>query len=174
LKSPSVQIIDRIVQVRYSARIDGQVTQRNACHLVAPSTAADSYRSLGIARRPAIRINVQNGSDFQMWVRIASDNASIGSLSQLGPSSPVKRKISELTKPHSGLSMNRIDRMVGIEGSAQGRTKRAASQRIQTRCCTKKSDRNSATTILRLMPTIRNTRVLTTERAKMGSSNKVT
>src|ERR1700675_2056141 len=124
-----------------------------------------------MGRRPEIRIRVQNGSDFQICVRIASDSASVGSLSQLGPSSPVKRKISELTSPHSGLSMKRIDRMVGIDGSAHGRMKSTASQRIQTRCCTKKSDRNSATAILKLMPTIRNTSVLTTERAKMGSSN---
>ena len=42
LKSPSVQIIDRIVHVRYSVRIDGHVMNLNFCHCVAPSTDAAS------------------------------------------------------------------------------------------------------------------------------------
>src|ERR1700719_2801778 len=125
-----------------------------------------------MARRPEIRIRVQNGNDFQICTRIASDSASVGSLSQLGPSSPVKRKISELTMPHSGLSMNRIERIVGIDGSAHGRMNRTDSHWIQRRACTKKFDRSSATAILRLMPTRRNTSVLATERAKIGSSNR--
>src|ERR1700675_2342482 len=126
-----------------------------------------------MGRRPEIRIRVQNGSDFQICVRIASDSASVGSLSQLGPSSPVRRKISALTMPHSGLSMKRIDRMVGIDGSAQGRMNRTDSHLIQSRCCTKKFDSNSATAILRLMPTIRNTTVLARDRAKIGSSKRL-
>ena len=76
--------------------------------------------------------------------------------------------------PHSGLSMKRIDRMVGIDGTAQGRMKSTDSTLIHQRVCTKKPDRNSATTILRLMPTTRNTSVLTAERAKIGSSNSLT
>src|SRR6185436_19200866 len=112
LKSPSVQIIDRIVEVRYSVRIDGQVTYLNFCQAVAPSTLAASYCSFGIARRPAIRISVQNGSDFQMCVTIASDKPISGSFSQLGPSIPVMRKITELITPHSGLNMKRIEKMV--------------------------------------------------------------
>src|SRR6266536_3308973 len=86
LKSPNVQIIDRINEVRYSVCIDGQVMTLNFCQVVAPSTDAASYISFGIARRPAIRINVQNGSDFQMCIRIAIANAIAGSLSQFGPS----------------------------------------------------------------------------------------
>src|SRR5260370_12684956 len=86
-----------------------------------------------MASRPEIRIRVQNGSDFQICTRIASDSASVGSLSQLGPSSPVTRKISELTMPHSGFSMKRIDRMVGIDGSAHGRMNSTDSHRIQRR-----------------------------------------
>src|SRR5260370_35510578 len=105
-----------------------------------------------MASRPEIRIRVQNGSDFQICTRIASDSASVGSLSQLGPSSPVKRKITELTRPHSGLSMKRIDRMVGIDGSAQRRMNRTDSHLIQARACTKKLDSSSASAILRLMP----------------------
>src|SRR5262249_54807674 len=125
-----------------------------------------------MASRPEIRIRVQNGSDFQICTRIASANANVGSLSQLGPSSPVKRKISELTTPHSGLSMKRIDRMVGIDGSAHGRINSTANHRIQRRACTKKFDGKSATAILRLMPTTRNTSVLPTERVKIGSANR--
>ena len=51
-------------------RIDGQVMKRNFCQRVAPSTEAASYCSAGIASRPAIRISVQNGSDFQMCISI--------------------------------------------------------------------------------------------------------
>src|SRR2546426_5754938 len=93
LKSPSVQIIDRIDEVRYSVCIDGQVMNLNFCQLDAPSTDAASYISLGMANRPAIRIRVQNGSDFQMCTLIAIARAIEGSLSQLGPSAPVNRKI---------------------------------------------------------------------------------
>src|SRR6266566_6197328 len=91
LKSPSVQIIDRIDDVRYSVCIDGQVMNLNFCQFEAPSTDAASYISFGMARRPAIRISVQNGSDFQMWTRIPSDSASVGLFSQFGPSWWVKR-----------------------------------------------------------------------------------
>src|SRR4029077_2743054 len=101
LKSPSVQIIDRIDEVRYSVCIDGQVMNLNFCQLDAPSTDAASYISFGMARRPAIRISVQNGSDFQMWTSIAIDSATAGSFNQFGPSTPVRRKITWLTIPHS-------------------------------------------------------------------------
>src|SRR5450755_1965902 len=145
--------------------------KRNFCHVVAPSTDAASYISPGIARRPATRISVQNGSDFQMWTRMASDSASCGLLSQFGPSAPVRRKIVELTMPHSGLSMKRNDRIVGIEGTAHGRMKSSDSALIHQRVRTKKPDRKSATAIFRLMPTTRKISVLTTDRAKTGSSN---
>src|SRR6478609_4636560 len=93
LKSPSVQIIESRVQVRYSACIDGQVMKRNFCHQLAPSTSAASNRSCEIASRPVIRISVQNGNDFQMWTTIAIDSARTGSFSQFGPSSAVNLKI---------------------------------------------------------------------------------
>src|SRR6185295_9712446 len=112
-----------MVEVRYSVRIDGQVTYLNFCHAEAPSTLAASYCTFGIARRPEIRISVQNGSDFQMCVSIASDRPMCGSLSQFGPSSAVRRKISELITPHSGLNMKRIEKIVGIDGTAQGSRK---------------------------------------------------
>ncbi len=101
---------------------------------------------------------------------MASVSASDGSLSQFGPSSPVSRKISEFTTPHSGFSMNRTDRMVGIDGTAQGRMNSTDSQRIHFRSLVKKPDSTSAIAIFTLMPTSRNTSVLTTARAKIGSS----
>src|SRR4051812_38633234 len=103
-----------------------------------------------MARRPATRISVQNGSDFQMCTSIAMPSASVGSLSQLGPSCWVKRKMSELMSPHSGFSMKRIDRIVGIDGTAQGRMKSSDSHLIHVLCCTKNPDSTSATIILKL------------------------
>src|SRR6202000_1196710 len=169
LKSPSVQIIESSVQVRYSACIDGQVMKRNFCHQLAPSTSAASNRSCEIASRPVIRISVQNGSDFQMWTPIAIASATEGSFSQFGPSSPVNLKISWLTMPHSGLSMKRTDRMVGIDGTAQGRMNNTDSHLIQARACTKKPDRTRAITTLKLMPITRKISVLIAARAKTGS-----
>src|SRR5688572_22428842 len=133
LKSPSVQIAERMVEVTYSVRIAGQVMKRNFCQLLAPSTEAASYCSPGIASRPAIRISVQNGSDFQMCMSMENDSASVGSFSQFGPSRPVMRKIVELITPHSGLSMKRTDRMVGMEGTAQGRMNSTDSALIHQR-----------------------------------------
>src|SRR6195952_3166853 len=143
--------------------------KRNFCHQLAPSTSAASNRSCEIASRPVIRIRVQNGSDFQICTRIAIDSASEGSLRQFGPSSPVNLKISWLMTPHSGLSMKRTDRMVGIDGTAQGRMNSTDSHLIHHRDCTKKPDRNSATSILKLMRTRRKISVLTAARAKIGS-----
>src|ERR1700693_1057244 len=169
LKSPSVQIIESSVQVRYSVRTEGQVMKRNFCHQLAPSTSAASNRSPDIASRPVIRIRVQNGSDFQICTRIAIVSASQGSLSQFGPSSPVSLKISALTTPHSGLSMKRTDRMVGIEGTAQGRMNNTESHLIQLRCTTKKPDKNRALRLWMLMPMRRKNSVLTAARKKIGS-----
>src|SRR6266576_7152626 len=97
-----------------------------------------------MARRPATRISVQKGSDFQTCTIMAIESASHGSLSQLGPSAPVNRKISELMSPHSGLSMNRIDRIVGIDGTAHGRMNSSDSHLIQVRAWMKNPDRISA------------------------------
>src|SRR6476469_9833900 len=121
--------------------------KRNFCHQLAPSTSAASNRSCEIASLPVIRISVQNGSDFQIWTPIAMLSATVGSLSQFGPSSPVNLKMSWLTTPHSGLSMKRTDRMVGIDGTAQGKMNSTDSHLIQVRDCTKKPDRNNATSI---------------------------
>src|SRR3979411_723813 len=104
-----------------------------------------------------------------MCTRIAIARASDGSLSQFGPSSPVNLKISWLTTPHSGLSMKRTDRMVGIDGTAQGRMNNTDSHLIHDRVCTKKPDKNSAISILMLMPITRKISVLTAARAKIGT-----
>src|SRR3954469_16137433 len=172
LKSPSVQIIDRMVDVRYSVRIEGQVMKRNFCHPLAPSTAAASYCSEGMDIRPATRISVQNGSDFHTCITMEKESASHGSLSQFGPSRPVKRKIRELMTPHSGFSMKRTERIVGIEGTAHGRMNSTDSALIHQRLCTKKPDSTSATTILMLIATTRKISVLIAVRKKIGSANR--
>src|SRR5687768_3988576 len=172
LKSPSDQIIDRIVEERYSVRSDGQVTYLNFCQVEAPSTAAASYCSRGMASRPAIRISVQNGSDFQMCVSIARPRPICGSFSQFGPSIKVSLKMVELITPHSGLNMKRIEKMVGIDGTAQGSRNSTDIQRIQLRSCTKKPDIHSASRNLRLTAIPRNRIVLTTVRMKIGSANR--
>src|SRR5258706_12102632 len=162
-----------MVEERYSVRSDGQVTKRKRCQAEAPSTAAASYCSRGMDRRPAIRISVQNGSDFQMCVSMARLRPMAGSLSQFGPSCAVSRKITELITPHSGLNMKRIEKIVGIEGTAQGSRNSTDSQRIQTRSCTKKPDSQSASRNLRFTATTRNTSVFSTVRRKIGSANSL-
>src|SRR4051812_12270816 len=102
--------------------------KRNFCHLLAPSTAAASYCSVGMASRAATRIRVQNGSDFQTCITIDRDRPSAGSFSQFGPSLAVSWKISVLITPHSGLSMKRTERIVGIDGTAQGMMNSTDSQ----------------------------------------------
>src|SRR5262245_56490505 len=114
--------------------------KRNFCQRVAPSTEAASYCSTGIVNRPATRIRVQNGNDFHTCISIDKLSASVGSLSQLGPSSPVRRKMLVLMTPHSGLSMKRTDRMVGIDGTAHGRMKSTERILIHQRSCTKKPE----------------------------------
>jgi len=76
-----------------------------------------------------------------------------GSLSQFGPSCAVSLKITELITPHSGLNMKRIEKMVGIEGTAQGMMKITESQRIQMRSCTKNPESHSASRNFRLTAT---------------------
>src|SRR4051795_6201271 len=134
--------------------------KRNFCQRVAPSTDAASYCSPGIDRRPATRISVQNGSDFHTCMSIEKPRASVGSLSQLGPSAPVSRKISVLITPHSGFSMNRTDRMVGMEGTAHGMMNSTDSALIHQRYGTKKPQTPIAINSLMLMPTTRKMTVL--------------
>src|SRR3954467_5218340 len=163
-----------MVELGYSVRIEGQVTYLNFCHEVAPSTLDASYSSRGIASRPAMRISVQKGSAFQMCTTIAIVRPSVGSLSQFGPSRAVRRNQTELMMPHSGFSMKRIEKMVGIAGTAHGMMKMTESQRIHARSWTKKPERNSASANFTFTATIRKTMVLTTVRKNTGSSNSVT
>src|SRR4051812_41206581 len=118
----------------------------NFCQLVAPSTDAASYCSAGIDIRPAIKMSVQNGSDFHTCITIENVSASAGSFSQLGPSWPVNLKISVFTTPHSGFSMNRTERMVGMDGTAHGMMNSTDSTLIHQRVWTKKPDSTIAIT----------------------------
>src|SRR5918994_1376931 len=122
--------------------------------------------------RPAIRISVQKGSDFQMWVSMARPRPMCGSLSQFGPSSAVSLKYTELITPHSGLNMKRIEKMVGIDGTAQGSRNSTDIQRIQVRSCTKKPDIQSASRNFRFTATIKKITVFTTVLMKIGSANR--
>ena len=97
-----------------------------------------------------------------------------GSFSQFGPSSSVSLKITELITPHSGLNMKRIEKMVGIDGTAHGSRNITDSQRIQARSCTKKPDSHSASRNFRLTAISRKNIVLTTVRKKIGSANSLT
>ena len=76
-----------------------------------------------------------------------------------------------LITPHSGLSMKRTDRMVGIDGTAHGMMKITDSTLIHQRFCTKKPDNTSAATIFKLIATTMKITVLIAVRRKIGSSN---
>ena len=76
--------------------------------------------------------------------------------------------------PHSGFSMNRNDRIVGIDGTAHGRMNRSDSHLIHVRAWMKKPDSTSAISILTLIAMSRNASVLSTDRRKIGSSNRWT
>jgi hypothetical protein len=79
-----------------------------------------------------------------------------------------------LMTPHSGFSMKRTERIVGIDGTAHGRMNSTDIHLIHGRAVTKNPDRSSAASIFRLMPTIKNSSVLTTAPAKIGSSKSWT
>ena len=146
----------------------------NFCQWLAPSTEAASYWSAGMAMRPANKISVQKGKDFQMCMSMENDNANVVSLSQLGPSKPVNWKIWVLITPHSGFNMKRTDKMVGIEGSAQGKMNNSDKALIHHLLCKKKPDKTMAKAILMLMATTKKTKVFTAVRKKIGSSNSLT
>lgn len=97
-------------------------------------------------------IKVQNGNDFQICASIENDSARVGSFNQFGPSAPVSLKINVLMTPHSGFNIKRIDKMVGIEGTAQGNMKIKDSHLIHVRLWTKNPDKNKAKSIFTLMP----------------------
>ena len=174
LKSPKVQIIDKIVEVKYKVCIDGQVMNLNFCQELAPSTEAASYCSAGMDMRPASKIKVQKGKDFQMCMSMAKVIANVVSLSQLGPSKPVSWKICVLITPHSGLSMKRPDKMVGIDGRAQGKMNNKDKPLIHHLLYKKKPDKTIAMAIFTLMATTKKTKVFTAVRKNIGSSNNLT
>jgi len=119
--------------------------KRNFCHQLAPSTSAASNRSLGMASRPVSRIRVQNGSDFQMWTPIRHGQRTRRIVEQVrAVLAGCELKISVLTTPHSGLNMKRTERMVGIDGTAQGRMNSTDSHLIQGRCCAKEAGQETA------------------------------
>ncbi len=68
---------------------------------VAPSTAAASYSSSGIAMRPASRITVQNGSHFQIYATVTEPIARPPWSSHGGPSAWNKSHIVLLMSPTS-------------------------------------------------------------------------
>ena len=70
--------------------------------------------------------------------------------------------------------MNRIDRIVGIDGTAHGRMNNTESHLIHGRAVTKKPESASAIIILMLIATTRKMIVLTTDPAKIGSSMSAT
>ena len=82
--------------------------------------------------------------------------------------------MAELITPHSGLNMKRIEKMVGIDGTAQGSRNSTDIQRIQARSCTKKPDSHSASRNFRFTAISRKKIVLTTVRKKIGSANSLT
>jgi hypothetical protein len=88
-----------------------------------------------------------------------------GSSSQPGPgNTPKTPNRMLLTIPHSELSIQRNDRMVGIEGTAHGRMKTIDTQRIQRCGCTNRPDTMRASRSLRFTATSRKTSVLRTPR----------
>ena len=104
-----------------------------------------------------------------MWTVITEPKASSGCTSHHGPSMPNRSQRRPLSIPHSELSIQRNEKIVGIEGTAQGRMKITLSQRIQGRCRAKKPDSSRARKSLRLIPMPRNTTVLKAVRVKIGS-----
>ena len=95
-----------------------------------------------------------------------------GSFSQFGPSIAVSLKITELITPHSGLNMKRIEKIVGIDGTAHGSRKSTDSQRIQARSCTKKPESHSASRNFRVHRDQQEHTVLIAVRMKIGSAKR--
>src|SRR5262249_60041021 len=76
---------NRIATLRIG-RIIGIVISNNVRQNPAPSTAAASGMSLGIAVSPASTMTVENGRRRQVWTRITDAMASVGSPSHIGVS----------------------------------------------------------------------------------------
>ena len=94
-------------------------------------------------------------------------------MSQPGPSIWNHLKSNAFNIPHSGFSIQRKDRIVGIEGMAHAIRNRTESQRIQAFSCRKKAESASASSIFTLTATSRKTIVLTIVEANTGSSKSL-
>ena len=70
--------------------------------------------------------------------------------------------------------MKRTDKMVGIDGKAQGKMNNKDMALIHHLLFRKKPDKTMAMTIFTLMATTKKIKVLTAVRKKMGSSNSLT
>ncbi len=92
-------------------------------------------------------------------------------MSQPGPSTPNHLKMSAFTIPHSGLSIHRKERIVGIDGAAQASRNSTDSHRTQRASWRKNPERPSAMNIFRFTATSRKTTVLTIVEKKTGSWN---
>ncbi len=75
--------------------------------------------------------------------------------------------------PHSGFSMNRNDRIVGIDGTAHGRMNTSDSHLIQVLARMKNPDSTSAAMNLRLTATTRKISVFSTVFGNTGSSSSL-
>jgi len=70
--------------------------------------------------------------------------------------------------------MKRTDKMVGIDGSAQGKMNNKDKALIHHLLFKKKPDNTMAMAIFTLMATTKKTKVLTAVRKNIGSSNSLT
>ena len=70
--------------------------------------------------------------------------------------------------------MKRTDKMVGIDGRAQGKMNKSDRALIHHLLCKKKPDNTMAMAILTLMATTKKTKVFTAVRKNIGSSNSLT
>src|SRR4029453_16583430 len=78
----NVQIDDRVTVTVITWRSPGSVTCTNRRHDEAPSMAAASYWSAGMALRPARKQTAKNGTPFHTLTRITDGMASDASDSQ--------------------------------------------------------------------------------------------
>ena len=68
-----------------------------------------------------------------MWTKITEPKARSGLTSHHGPSMPNRVQSRLLNIPHSEFSIQRNEKIVGIDGTAQGRMKITLSQRTHGR-----------------------------------------
>src|SRR5579863_2843867 len=84
--SVKVKIVPKRTTTLRMGVIIGKLTLNNVRQKPAPSMAAASGISLGMAVRPARIMTVENGIKRQQWTRITDAMASVGSPSHIGVS----------------------------------------------------------------------------------------